>query len=154
MINSTSSPTKQPYDCDECKDTGFIIKAWKGAGLAVECRCMERKRLMKRFKSAMIPDEFKGATFQDYRVENDAQKILLEASQTYLKEFGREMELEIGVSKGNSLGFIAVYGESRLKELPPAERMKMKRLHNNFGLGKTHLTVAIAKALSTEVKRF
>jgi hypothetical protein len=55
MINSTSSPTEKPYDYNECKDMGFIIKG-KGAGLAAECRCMERKRLIKRFKSAMIPD--------------------------------------------------------------------------------------------------
>lgn len=145
--NTHGCSTSSEYECSQCRDTGYIIKAWEGSGLAAECSCMERKRLIKRFNSAMIPDEFKTATFQDYRVENEAQRQLFNAASAYLKEFGQDIELEFGVMKGNSLGFIAKYGESRLKALPPAERMKMKRIHNNYGLGKTHLQIAIAKNL-------
>lgn len=146
--NSTSLPTEQPqYKCQQCKDTGYIIKAWEGGGLASECPCQEQERLNKRFASAMIPDEFQTATFQAYKVGNPAQKMLFDAAVTYVKEFGQEIEIDFGVYKGNSLGFIAVYGESRLKALPTAERMKAKRQHNNYGLGKTHLQMAIAREL-------
>jgi DNA replication protein DnaC len=92
----------------------------------------------------MIPEEFRRATFQDYKVENQAQKALYDAAAAYLQEFGQD---DFGVNKGNSLGFIAVVGESRLKALPAAERIKAKRRHNNCGLGKTHLQMAIAREL-------
>lgn len=143
--SSTSLQTeKLQYKCQQCKDRGYIIKAWEGGGLATECPCQERKRLAKRFVSAMIPEEFRRATFQDYKVENQAQKALYDAAAAYLQEFGQD---DFGVNKGNSLGFIAVVGESRLKALPAAERIKAKRRHNNCGLGKTHLQMAIAREL-------
>ncbi|GLV65613.1 hypothetical protein Bmyc01_42820 [Bacillus mycoides] len=49
--------------------------------------------------------------------------------------------------KQNSLGFIATFGELRIKQLEPAKRAQAKREHNSFGLGKTHLQVAAAKYL-------
>ncbi|WP_232335201.1 ATP-binding protein [Thermoactinomyces sp. CICC 10520] len=117
-----------------------MINGWT----ATECSCQQQKRLMRRFNSAMIPDEFRQATFKGYKVENQAQKALYDAAVAYLREFGKD---DFGVKKGNSLGFVAVYGESRLKSLPTAERMKAKRRHNNCGLGKTHLQMAIAREL-------
>jgi DNA replication protein DnaC len=135
--NSTSLPE---YKCNRCKDKGYIINGWT----ATECSCQQQKRLMRRFQSAMIPEEFQTATFQGYKVENSAQKQLFDAAVTYVKKFDQD---DFGVYKGNSLGFIAVYGESRLKSLPTGERMKMKRQHNNYGLGKTHLQMAIAREL-------
>jgi DNA replication protein DnaC len=148
MTSTTSLQIEQPqYKCQQCKDTGYIIKSWEGGGLASECPCQEQERLNKRFASAMIPDEFQTATFQAYKVGNPAQKQLFDASVAYVKEFGQEIEIDFGVHKGNSLGFIAVFGESRLKALPTAERMKVKRQHNNYGLGKTHLQMAIAREL-------
>ncbi|WP_245739890.1 ATP-binding protein [Thermoflavimicrobium dichotomicum] len=141
MTNSLdSSQTK--YKCDKCKDTGYIIKSWEGGGLAAECSCLEMKRLMRRFKSAMIPDEFKQATFQDYKIRCEAHEILLNAAKKYVEEFD-----QIKGTSANSLGFIAIFGEQRMKEMPKDQRAIMKRKHNNYGLGKTHLQVAIAKEL-------
>ncbi|RAL20841.1 ATP-binding protein [Thermoflavimicrobium daqui] len=100
------------------------------------------KRLISRFNSAMIPDEFKSATFQGYEIKHQAHKTLLDAARKYLIDFD-----QIKGSSANSLGFIAVYGEQRLKELPKEQRAAAKRQHNNYGLGKTHLQVAVAKEL-------
>lgn len=47
----------------------------------------------------------------------------------------------------SNFGFIAVFGEQRLKDLPTAERSATKNKHNNFGIGKTHLQIALAKRL-------
>lgn len=136
-----SLETKKP-DCPLCRDTGYIIKDWVSA-IVTECKCMEQKRLMKRFKSAMIPEEFQDATLEGYKVTNPAQEILFKATKKYLEEFD-----QIKNSSSNSLGFIAVFGEQRLKEIKDMNlRSQMKRKHNNFGLGKTHLQVALAKEL-------
>lgn len=140
MMSQDYSPTR--YDCPECKDAGYVIKEWEGAGLASECECQEQKRIQQRMSSAMIPDEFKNATFQDYKITNDTQKNLYNAAVQYVQDFA-----EIQNSHANSLGFLASFGEQRLKELPPMERRQQKRKYNSFGLGKTHLQVAIAKQL-------
>lgn len=108
--------------------------------VAVECECLERKNLITRIKGAMIPDEFKNARFDNYIQETEMQKELYTAMTDYLKNFER-----IRTSKMNSIGFIAEFGETRLKNLPYERRAEMKRKYNSYGLGKTHLHVAAAK---------
>ncbi len=63
----------------------------------------------------------------------------------YLNEFKKDGGEKV-IPKHN-LGFIAVFGEQRLRDLPPHERAPMKQKHNNFGVGKTHLQIALAKRL-------
>jgi DNA replication protein DnaC len=104
---------------------------------------MAQKRLIRRMKNAMIPDEFKDAEFFTYNVTNQTQKLLYNAAQDYVANFER-----IRTEERNSIGFIAKYGERRLREIrDPVKRGQAKQKHNNFGLGKTHLQVAIAKEL-------
>jgi DNA replication protein DnaC len=94
-------------------------------------------------KNAMIPAEFKKAEFKTYKVTNTLQNDMLVAIQSYLAEFDSIMD-----STNNSFGFMAVYGEKKLKEIKNAQqRAEIKRKHNNFGLGKTHLQIAAAKEL-------
>ncbi|SFJ65942.1 DNA replication protein DnaC [Thermoflavimicrobium dichotomicum] len=90
----------------------------------------------------MIPEEFAHATLENYQVKYPFQRTLWEAATQYVREFE-----QIKRNTENSLGFVAVYGEERMNELPPEQRVIMKRKHNSFGLGKTHLQVAIAKEL-------
>lgn len=90
----------------------------------------------------MIPDEFKEATFTGYQIKNEAHRKLFDAADEYVRNFE-----QFHKTSSNSLGFIAVYGEQKLKALPTQQRMEMKRKHNNYGLGKTHLQIAIAKQL-------
>ena len=68
--------------------------------------------------------------------------MLYETIVKYLRNFE-----EIKGTKQNSLGFIATFGELRIKQLEPSKRAQAKREHNSFGLGKTHLQVAAAKYL-------
>ena len=63
--------------------------------------------------------------------------MLYETIVKYLRNFE-----EIKGTKQNSLGFIATFGELRIKQLEPSKRAQAKREHNSFGLGKTHLQVA------------
>lgn len=132
----TFQDSLRTYDCPECKDMGFVIKEWTGSGLAAECRCLIQKRIEKKIKSAMIPEEFRDATFENYKVTSRVQKQLYTISMRYVQDFEK-----IKDSHSNSLGFIAEFGEQSL------ERRKYKKRYNSFGLGKTHLQVAIAKKL-------
>lgn len=127
------------YECEKCKDTGFLYTSnWS----VEECSCYEVKKMIRRFKSAMIPEEFKQANFPSYIAESPIQKDLLKAAKDYINEFQ-----QIRNTTENSIGFVADFGEQRIKALSGADRQKAKREKNSFGLGKTHLQVAMAKHL-------
>lgn len=136
MLHSESSKSSScPHGCVD----GFILDGWT----ARECECQIQRRLLARMKNAMIPEEFENAEFSTYRVTNSTQQGMLEAITAYLNDFDR-----IRNQQHNSFGFVAVFGEQRLREIKnPAQRAQMKALHNNFGLGKTHLQIAAAKEL-------
>ncbi|PTX53967.1 DNA replication protein DnaC [Melghirimyces profundicolus] len=121
---------------------GYItdVTGWKVRG---KCECLVRQHTRERLKAAMIPEEFKGASFNRYKRENAVQRAMYDAMVAYLQDFN-----QIQNTPHNSIGFIARYGEQRLKALRSfEERRQMKTKHNNFGMGKTHLQIAAAKEL-------
>jgi DNA replication protein DnaC len=135
MTNSLDS-SKQ---CPMCNDSEFLVDGWT----AKPCPCAAQKRLYRRMKNAMIPEEFSGAQLDTYIAKTQVQKLMLDATKDYLKEFD-----EIKSQSNNSLGFIAVYGEQKIRQIKNhVMRAEVKRKHNSFGLGKTHLQVAAAKEL-------
>jgi len=113
------------------------------------CHCAEKQKLRNRFKHALIPDEFENARFSNYNVETDVQRKLYEATKSFLSELQRIIDQK---EEHNSLGFIAVYGESSIRELDSEERHNFKQKHNNFGLGKTHLQMAAAKWIMNNIQ--
>jgi DNA replication protein DnaC len=136
---TTATSENDSHNCPKCKDVGFILSGWE----AVECSCLKQYKLQKRMKNAMIPAEFKKAEFETYKVTTTLQNDMLVAIQSYLAEFDSIID-----STNNSFGLISVYGEKKLKEIKNAQqRAEIKRKHNNFGLGKTHLQIAAAKEL-------
>lgn len=136
-----SSPKNVSNDrCPTCQDIGYIlVDNWT----ARECACLEQKQLQARLKLSLIPKEFEQATFKGYHIQNQVQRKLYEAAVQYIKQFP-----EIQHQKANSLGFIARIGEEKIRSVSSlAQKKQMKAQHNNFGLGKTHLQMAMAKNL-------
>lgn len=140
--------------CNLCNDTEFVYynkKAPNGREYeyAKPCECMEKKAWQRRFKQSMIPYEFTGANFENYERINPIQDMMYSVSLEYLKLFKCEM-VEGSVKKTipyQNFGLIATFGEQRLKELPVGDRTLVKQQHNNFGIGKTHLQISLAKRL-------
>lgn len=148
-------PGEDEYECPICKDTEFVYYKQKSTnGLLYEfskpCECRERKAWKRRFKQSMIPDEFLNANFENYQRVTQSQKVMYQMTLDYLNEFS-VVEEEDGTKKKvlsqANFGLIAVFGEQRLKELPVGERAMVKQQHNNFGIGKTHLQIALSKRL-------
>lgn len=144
--------------CDACNDTGLIIEKGEQKqpngeiiikDLGRPCHCMEQKYLKNRFRNALIPDEFKNARFDNYTQESEVQQTLFNATQKYLKEFSSIIK---GNTEENSLGFVAVLGESRIRSLHGEAKYQAKDKHNNFGLGKTHLQMAAAKWILNRIR--
>lgn len=144
--NSRQQDEHGEVECPKCNDREFILERnSEGYEVATPCSCRERKAWKRRFKNALIPDEFTNASLENFEIQNDMQKAMYDMTARYLQEF-EITDSEKVVSKYN-FGFIAVLGEQRLKELPAAERAELKQKHNNFGIGKTHLQIALAKKL-------
>lgn len=146
------------YECSKCQDTEFITYYEKSTnGLDYEfakpCDCRDRKAWKRRFKNAYIPDEFTNANFDNFERKAPVQVKMYQMTRDYLKQFQIKQNEDGSKEKvipSNNFGLIAVFGEQRLKELPLAERSEVKQRHNNFGIGKTHLQIALAKKLIKE----
>jgi len=146
-------------ECNECKDVGSLLRReWvededdgklKRYDYWRPCSCQERKYLQNRFKKALIPEEFKSARLDNYEQHTEAQRVLFQATQEYLKSFTDIIENK---RKENSLGFIAVLGESRIRSMSVSDKYRAKEDHNNFGLGKTHLQMAAAKFILNRIR--
>lgn len=89
----------------------------------------------------MIPDEFEEARLDNYIGDTPMRGDMLELICQYLDEFATIKE-----TTQNSLGFVAKYGEQRLRR-DTDRRKRDNPAFNSFGLGKTHLQVAAAKEL-------
>jgi DNA replication protein DnaC len=127
-----------------------MYKDEQGYDFARACECRERNAWKRRFSQSMIPDEFKNANFENYQKSTDIQVSMYQSTLDYLEEFdvfiNEDGHRAKTVSEHN-FGLIAVFGEQRLKDLPSSEKSAMKQKHNNFGIGKTHLQIALSKRL-------
>src|SRR5690606_25352323 len=86
----------------------------------------------------------------NFQRKNKMQESMYQLTFDYLKGFKifkDENEKKQKRLPTENFGFIAVYGEQHLKDLPIKERAAMKNKHNNYGIGKTHLQIALAKRL-------
>jgi DNA replication protein DnaC len=152
MANNTDTTFQQSIgtnvDCPKCKDTGWqIYEDEQGYEMARECPCVVTKRQQARYKNAMIPEEYEDYNFKNFEVRQPVHQLMLDKLTEYLKGFPAEKK-EREFVKGPSFGFIATYGEQRIKNIVEAPvRADMKRQHNNYGIGKSHLTISAAKYL-------
>lgn len=141
MDTTTSSPDS--YNHSECQygcSDGYVFI---DNFTVRECRCMSQRAAQSRLQYAMIPEEFDEAAFETYRTDSNVQVGMLQKITEYLKEFD-----SIRSKTSNSFGFIAKFGEQKLRDIKnSAQRSSLKAKHNNFGVGKTHLQMAAAKEL-------
>ncbi|WP_419893495.1 ATP-binding protein [Oceanobacillus kimchii] len=148
----------QDYKCKDCNDLGFILDKVKENTLSGKnirrdvyrpCSCAEKKHKNNRFKNSLIPNEFQDARFDNYEQKSNVQRVLFKATQDYLRAIPKIISER---PKNNSLGFLAVFGESHFKSLNMEERIQAKSDHNNFGIGKTHLQIAAAKWIMNNIR--
>ncbi len=161
-MKSTENSKKQEeagevkeYKCLICKDTELVHYKEKATnGLMYEfakpCECREMNAWKRRFKQSMIPDEFINANFENFTRDTTIQEEMFSLTKEYLSNFSiveTDEEKRKKIYPSQNFGLIAVVGEQRLKELPSGERYTVKQKHNNFGVGKTHLQMALSKRL-------
>lgn len=141
---SNGLPTipEKEYRCNICRDLEFVDR---GDGVFTYCQCRKQRTIERRIKSSQIDPAFADATFENYRTFPHNTKLLDYARQ-YATEFAT-----LRKERNNGLGFLAKLGESTIKEIKdPIQRAEVKKNHNSYGLGKTHLLTAMALQLLHE----
>lgn len=143
--NEERKPGVVEYACDECEDKEFIFYVDdEGYSMGKPCSCRERKAWSRRFKNAFIPEEFTRANLDNYQQDSSVQKTMLQLTEAYLAKYPESSRKLEGMC---NFGLIANIGEQLIRSLPDADRAKAKTKHNNFGVGKTHLQIALSKQL-------
>ncbi len=113
------------YECEKCKDNGFIPIVEDGRLVAVECSCRKERSARLRLKNSDIPARMLGIGFREFDCKgNGALQNAKDLAVTYYKCF-RHIES----SRNNSL---ILCGQS--------------------GAGKTHLGMAICNNLLNNLK--
>jgi len=148
-LNETNKPGED--ECPICNGTEFVFSHFQERnGIKYEyekpCSCREKNSWKRRFKNALIPEEFTHANFENYERTNDMQQLMYDLAMNYLKTFPKDRD-ELKKVGAQNFGYIATIGEQRIRQLNPNERTEIKYKHNNFGIGKTHLQIAVAKQL-------
>ncbi|MFJ8064874.1 ATP-binding protein [Psychrobacillus sp. NPDC096426] len=146
--NSNETSELGETKCPKCYGTEVVFdyKDENGYEIYKPCACRERNAWGRRFKNALIPEEFVHANLENYERENENQQKMFEQTVKYLESFpdDRDELQEVGAK---NFGFTATIGEQRIRALNPGDRSEIKHKHNNFGIGKTHLQIALAKQL-------
>lgn len=77
------------YECDICKNKGFISEVRLGDfgyyETMTECKCMKIRRSIKRFDRSGLKDAAKKLTFKNYQAEEPWQQKLLGAAMEFAK---------------------------------------------------------------------
>lgn len=105
------------YECNKCKDIGYIID--KKTNTARKCNCLERKIYQQILEKSGISEQFKKIGFKGFETKIQWQKEAKSTAINYVREF-ENIEKE----RSNSIAFLG-----------------------NCGTGKTHLSIAIANNL-------
>lgn len=157
MSIDSSNETNKPGEtkCPKCNGTEVVFSHKEKVvtpdyeveyDINKPCDCRDRNAWGRRFKNALIPEEFVHANLENYEQSNENQRAMYELTTRYLEEFPEDKKTLQKVGAKN-LGFTATIGEQRIRALRPEDRSEIKYKHNNFGIGKTHLQIAIAKQL-------
>lgn len=103
--NSKNSKHFKKYDCEECKDLGFIIT---GENTVRFCKCRKLKESREMIEKSGIAKAFRNKTFQNFEETNEITSNAKKIAINYVKNFN-----EILSEKNNSIAFLGQVGSGK-----------------------------------------
>lgn len=73
-----------PYECELCKDDGWIYSKENGELKAAKCKCQIQKEIEHNIENCGLTEFFKKRTFDNYAVKNDVQKNALNRAKDFV----------------------------------------------------------------------
>ena len=113
-------PELSPPSCRECGDTGYVVSRTAGVERAARCACWLASGASRRLAAARIPKRYELCSIDNFEVHNDTLGRAKRVAQEFLDDY-----------------------------LPDSSRAGLLFL-GPPGRGKTHLAVAVVRALILE----
>ena len=73
-------------NCSVCKNKGYIAVIKNDSLVMRECKCMARRKTLKRIKQSGLMDMLRGYTFAQYKTLEQWQKVAKEKAQAFAKD--------------------------------------------------------------------
>lgn len=109
------------FNCNECKDKGFIFKTVNQYEVAVKCKCQILKEVKSKINNSGLGDLLEIRTFENYETTEIHQKAIKNTAIEYIKEF----------LKGNRYSF-AILGQSGVGKTHIMAAVARKLIDNNI----------------------
>lgn len=75
----------QGYECDDCKNKGYIAKFVDGEEIMAECKCMKVRDTLQRIKNSGLELQLKKCTFKSFRTDSEWQQQLKDVAADFIK---------------------------------------------------------------------
>lgn len=75
------------FHCQECMDKGYIIERRDGGTVCVECKCMTKRRTLRRIRESGLSDMIERYTFDAYKVTQDWQRMAKQIAEEYVSDY-------------------------------------------------------------------
>ena len=109
------------FNCNECKDIGFIFKTVNQYEVAVKCKCQILKEIKSKMNNSGLGDLLEVKTFDNYIATEIHQKAIKNTAIEYTKEF----------LKGNRYSF-AILGQSGVGKTHIMSAVARKLIDSNI----------------------
>ena len=73
------------YDCDKCKNKGYIMITRNGDTLMQECECMPKRRSLKRIAESGISGLLRDCTMDSFSAKTEWQKEIKNAAERFIE---------------------------------------------------------------------
>lgn len=74
------------YDCEICRNKGYIAKVTDGYEVLAECRCLKIRETLRRIKSSGLEELLRQCTFRNYECTESWQTALKEAVMKFSEQ--------------------------------------------------------------------
>ncbi len=113
-----------PENCEKCGGLGQIIIEDDRGRSARPCSCLRERKLQRVLSQAALPPRYQGCSLENYRLDFVGSNRSLVMAHLYVSNFVKKFPIETGTT-----GVLLV---------------------GSIGVGKTHLAIAMLKALIVE----
>lgn len=99
-------------DCPICKNRGYFVELRNGFQVSVECKCMKKRRSLKRIEKSGMKDALTRYTLNNYQTPEQWQKDAKRKAMDYIRNPNGRWFLAAGcVGSGKSHLCTAICGE-------------------------------------------
>ena len=134
------------YNCNNCKNKGYIAVVQNGYEIHKECRCQKIRRTLRLAKKSGLGNILADFTFDKYKVEDSWQKEIKAAAQAFCEDDEARWFYiggQVGAGKTHICTAISAHyikaGFDTRYMLWCEESKKLKSIVNDFALYKEHI---------------